>query len=503
MPPYSRTALWRLLPTPGSVPTRWVGLLVALIASPALIFGPPPVAAQPSPEALAGDWSGELDVSGATLRILFHFERSEGDSLTATMDSPDQGAYGIEAGPVRVAGDSVVVPVPSVGGVFRGVYRAANGERRIEGRWSQGAASIPLVLVPASAEEAGPPDRPQEPEEPLPYRSEEVTFTNREDAVTLAGTFTRPSGEGPFPAVALISGSGPQDRDGTIVGHRPFLVLSDRLTRRGIAVLRYDDRGVAESGGDFASATTEDFVRDAAAAARWLASRRAVDPDAVGLIGHSEGGLVAPMASRRSDRVAFLVLLAGPALPGEEILYLQGEAIARAAGATDEEVRALRERQERLFRAALEEEDREAREHRLRRILEEELAADSAAAAAFPTEAARRSVEGQVRQLAGPWFRFFLRHDPAPVLRRLEVPVLALYGGKDLQVPADTNAAVMERALEKASTGRFDVRILEELNHLFQPAETGLPSEYASIEETLAPEAMETVAEWILRVTGR
>lgn len=484
----------RSLPAPAA-------LLPALLLL-ALAAAPTPAAAQPSPETLIGDWSGELDVSGTTLRLVFHLQRGEEEPVAATMDSPDQGAYGIAAGPVRIAGDSVAIPVSAIGGGFRGVYREASGGPRIVGTWSQGAASLPLTLSPASGEEAGSPDRPQEPEEPLPYLSDDVTFTNEADDVTLAGTFTRPRGEGPFPAAALVSGSGPQDRDQALAGHRPFLVLADRLTRRGIAALRYDDRGTGESGGEFAGATSRDFARDAAAAARWLVSRREVNPGAVGLIGHSEGGLVGPMASLGSETVGFLVLLAGPALPGEEILYLQGEAIARAAGAPEEEVRAVRNRQERLFRAVLETDDPDVRERRLRGILEEEIAADSAAGAALPPEAARRSVDAQVQRLADPWFRFFLRHDPVPVLRRLEIPVLGLYGEKDLQVPAEANAPVMERALEAAPTSRFRVRVLEGLNHLFQHAETGLPSEYGTIDQTLAPEAMEAVADWILGVTG-
>lgn len=485
-------------------PLRRAAALVAGLLAFTALLSPRPGTAQPSPEALEGDWAGELEVPGTTLRLVLHFQRPDEGGLTGTMDSPDQGAYGIATGPVRLAGDSVIVPVPSIGGTFRGAYREASGGPEIAGRWNQGAASLPLVLTPATGGEAAPPERPQEPEEPLPYEAREVTFRNASDGITLAGTFTLPPGDGPFPAVALISGSGPQDRDESLLGHRPFLVLADRLTRRGIAVLRYDDRGTAGSGGDFAAATSQDFARDATAAVRWLASRDAVDAGAVGLVGHSEGGLIAPMVSQGSDRVAFLVLLAGPALPGEEILYLQGEAIARAAGAPEDRIEAVRRRQERLFRAVLQEDDPSTRERRLQEILRAEPAVDSAGGAtALPPEAARETVEAQVDQLSGPWFRFFLRHDPAETLRRVEVPVLALFGEKDLQVPADTNAAVMTRALERAPTGEFEVRRLEGLNHLFQHADTGLPSEYGAIQETLAPGLMNTVADWILRVTGR
>lgn len=472
--------------------TAVAALLVAAGTSPAQ---------EPSPDSLAGAWSGTLETGAGSLEIVLRFEEAGEDGLSATLDSPDQGAYGIAAGAVRLHGDSVAVPVPAIGGRFEGAYRSTEAGPEIRGRWSQRGTSLPLVLRPASGEEAAAePERPQEPEEPLPYVSRDVVFRNEADDVELAGTFTRPRGGGPFPAVALVSGSGPQDRDESVAGHRPFLVLSDHLTRRGIAVLRYDDRGTGTSGGDFEAADSRNFARDAGAAVRWLAARDALDSGRIGLVGHSEGGLIAPLVSRRSDEVDFLVLLAGPALPGDELLHLQAEALIRASGASGDAVRETHRTQERLFRAVLEEDDREARRRRIRRILTGGADADSPEAGerAAPADAADQGVEAQVRQLSGPWFRFFLRHDPAPVLARVEVPVLALFGGKDLQVPADTNMAVMRRALERAPTGEYRIVELEGLNHLFQNAETGLPSEYPTIEQTLAPEAMEAVADWVL-----
>lgn len=474
----------------------WTATVAALLA----VAGASPAQELP-PDSLAGAWTGTLETGAGDLEIVLRFEASGEDGLTATLDSPDQGAYGIGAGPVRLDGDSVEVPVPAIGGRFEGTYRSAGTGPEIRGTWSQGGTSLPLVLTPASGEEAAAePERPQEPEEPLPYVSRDVAFRNEADGIELAGTFTRPRGEGPFPAVALISGSGPQDRDESVAGHRPFLVLSDHLTRRGIAVLRYDDRGTGKSGGDFGEADSRGFARDAGAAVRWLAARDEVDSGRIGLVGHSEGGLIAPLVSRRDDEVDFLVLLAGPALPGDELLHLQAEVLIRAGGASEETLRETHRTQERLFRAVLEEDDREVRRRRIRRILTGGADADSVEAGerATPADAADQGVEAQVRQLSAPWFRFFLRHDPAPVLERVEVPVLALFGEKDLQVPADTNMAVMRRALETAPTGEYRIVELEGLNHLFQNAETGLPAEYPRIEQTMAPEAMEAVADWVL-----
>ena len=441
-----------------------------------------------APTDVRGTWLGTLTVPGAELRIVFNIEGA-GDSLTATLDSPDQGATGIPASNVTLEGDSLEVQVASIMGAFRGKI-GANGER-IEGTWAQGGQAFPLAVertgeVPEPAE---PPKRPQEPEAPFPYQADDVTFLNETDSVELAGTLTLPDAEGPHPAVALITGSGPQDRDETVAGHRPFLVLADHLTRQGIAVLRFDDRGVGASTGDFAQATTEDFARDALAATDYLKTRSEIDPEKIGLLGHSEGGLVAPMAATQSGDVAFLVLLAPPGVTGEEILYAQGALIAKAEGASDSTIQNNQTQQERLFAALKSSTDSAQAAEDVRRVLEE---------SGLPPEA----VEAQAEQITSPWFRYFLTHDPAPVLEQVEVPVLALFGENDLQVPAETNRAAVEAALETGGNEAYTAEVLPGLNHLFQTSETGAVSQYSQIEETMAAAALETVAAWIQEQTG-
>jgi pimeloyl-ACP methyl ester carboxylesterase len=319
--------------------------------------------------------------------------------------------------------------------------------------------------------------------------------------VTLAATLTTPDGEGPFPGAVLVSGSGPQDRDESLMGHRPFLVLSDYLTRNGIAVLRYDDRGVSESTGDFASATTEDFTQDALAATRFLSARPDVGP--VGIVGHSEGGLIGPMAADMSEEVAFVVMLAGPGLPGIEILGLQAELIGRAEGTPEEVLEYNREVQDRLFKVLLEEPDVEAAEPRLRAVLEKALAGgpDEVRQAAGET-ADPAFIDAQVRQSNTPWFRFFLTYDPRPTLERVEVPVLALNGEKDLQVPAEVNLSEVRAALERGGNADVTAMMLPTLNHLFQESVTGSVSEYARISQTMSPVALEAIGSWILKRFG-
>lgn len=482
------------------------GLAVAGVLSAAAL-GPVPAAAQEPPLVAAplapvvGIWQGALALpTGQSLTLVFHVAVDEEGDLRATLDSPDQGAEGI---PVeRAAFDDGVLSLdlPAIAARFEGRVQAPDS---MTGAWSQGGAELPLSMT--RVEEVRRPSRPQEPEPPFPYQEEAVRVPNPAADLHLAGTLTLPEGDGPFPAVALISGSGPQNRDSEVFGHRPFLVLADHLTRRGIAVLRSDDRGVGESEGDFATATSRDFATDAVAAAAYLRGRPEVNAEAVGLVGMSEGGLVAPMVAAEPGQVDFIVMLAGPGLPGEEILYLQGELIGRAMGSTEEQIRWNRELQARLFQVVKAEADDEERGRRLEEALRstlDGLSADERTQLGIPAGGEDTWVRSQRSALGGPWFRYFLTHDPAPVLERVSVPVLALFGELDLQVPPDGNLEVVEAALRRGGNPDATVRELPSLNHLFQRATTGAPAEYGQIEETMSPEVMEMVARWILERAG-
>ena len=459
---------------------------------------PPPS----KPEAdVRGDWLGTLSVGIADLRVVFHLvERNDG-ALGGTMDSPDQGTQGIPLGKVEGKERELRIEVPAVGGVFEGRIEA-EGER-IEGTWTQGGRSFPITLTRMKeGESVERPKRPQEPKPPLPYKEETVRFRNEEAGITLAGTLTLPEGEGPFPAAVLISGSGPQDRDESLLGHRPFLVLADHLTREGIAVLRFDDRGVAGSEGDFASATSADFATDVAAAVDFLRTRPGIDPDAVGLIGHSEGGLIAPMVAAERPDVAFIVLMAGPGLTGERILELQSVLIARAEG-TEEEVIAWNGRlQKRIFDIVKTTPDDEEAKHKIRAVWEAELDRLSAEEKE-KYKVSEIDIDAQIRQVLTPWFRYFLTYDPVTTLRKVHCPVLAINGAKDLQVPPKENLSAIAGALEAGGNTHFEVVEMPDLNHLFQPAKTGAISEYAKIETTIAPEALDKISRWILAQTGR
>ncbi|MDZ7333205.1 MAG: alpha/beta fold hydrolase [candidate division KSB1 bacterium] len=447
-------------------------------------------------DRLIGVWQGKLSFPGAELRIVFHLNKSETGELTTALDSPDQGAFNIATSRTSIVQDTLVIEVAMIRGLFKG--KIAADFNSISGNWQQSGISIPLELT--RTDTAPKLNRPQEPTRPYPYLEEEVTVHNEAYGVDLAGTFTRPQSKGRFPAAILITGSGPQDRDEAIFGHRPFLVLADYLTRRGIAVLRMDDRGVGKSTGDFSKATTEDFAADVLVAVNYLKTRDDVDPKKIGLIGHSEGGIVAPMVAARSKDVAFIVLMAGTGLTGEQILYQQAELIARANGANDSIIAKNRHSQEQIFAVLKHESDDSNAIRKLRPILKQsiELLSDTERKAISDPEI---YINAQIRQLTSPWFRLFLTYDPKTALSKVKCPVLAINGELDLQVPARENLKAIEAALKAGGNNQVTIRSLPQLNHLFQTAKTGSPNEYAVIEETIAPSALQLIGDWIMKQT--
>jgi pimeloyl-ACP methyl ester carboxylesterase len=296
--------------------------------------------------------------------------------------------------------------------------------------------------------------------------------------------------------VLLISGSGAQDRDETVVGHKPFLVLADHLTRAGLAVLRVDDRGVGGSTGDRATATTEDYAEDVLAGVTFLKGRPEIDSRRIGLIGHSEGGIIAPMAATRSGDVAFVVLLAGTGVPGAEVMLRQVELISRAHGLSADVVERAIEAQRDLFHLlSVDAGDREVGA-KVRELIRIQLGPDA------PEETVEEAVAQHLEMVRLPWFRFFLDYDPRPALREVDVPVLALCGGKDLQVEPEQNLTEIFMALAEGGNDRFAIEELPGLNHMFQRAETGSPMEYYEIEETINPAALDAVSGWILERFG-
>ena len=443
-------------------------------------------------------WEGKLAVGGGlSLRIVVHVSQSADGKITATMDSPDQGAKGLKIDSITLDKATLAFQMKSISGKYEGKLNADATEA--EGTWSQLGLSLPLTLKKT----AHPSElrRPQTPRPPFPYKRIEVTYPNKSGAVTLAGTLNEPEGPGPFPAVILISGSGPQDRDETIFEHKPFLVLADALSRRGVAVLRVDDRGVGGSTGSLMDSTSDDFAGDVLAGIALLKSRPEIDVKRIGLLGHSEGGIIAPMVAARSPDVAFVVLLAGTGLPGEEIAYLQGQAVLKTMGVGDQKLKDVLDLQKRFFSILKNEKDEKAADARIRELAkaaQDTLSAEERKAIG-DIEAL---VSAQLKMVRTPWFRYFLSYDPRTALAKIKCPVLAIIGQKDRQVPPKENLSQIETALKAAGNTAITVKELPGLNDLFQNCTTGAPLEYAEIEETIAPAALAEIVDWITRQVG-
>jgi pimeloyl-ACP methyl ester carboxylesterase len=460
-------------------------------------------------------WLGTLAAGPAKLRFQFRIYRTAEAEQLLVMDSLSQGAGGFK-GTATEAEGKTIFKVSALGASFTGT-REATGER-LTGKYKQGPTEFDLVL-----ERRAEPElfetlslrRPQTPKAPFPYRSEDVKFENKAADLTLAGTLTLPEGAGPFPAAILISGSGPLDRDETLAGHKPFLVLADHLTRAGIAVLRFDDRGVGQSTGDHASATTADFTTDALAAFAYLRGRPEIAVAKIGMIGHSEGGLIAPLAAVQEPTVGWIVLLAGPGVNGEQIMYSQGQKILLAEGGQPYQLAQQRILQETLFQLVKSNSGKvdrkllaqQALEQITNQLVELKQASESSITpstdpAEDPTSehsqiALKQLIIANLQAMDSPWFKFFAAHEPGPVLEQVKCPVLALNGSKDTQVIADLNLTAIREALTASGNQQFKLLELPNLNHLFQTCETGAISEYAKIEETISPEVLNILVKWI------
>lgn len=464
--------------------------LFALIITSALA-----VAAQVPTHNVEGNWLGTLEVGGAKLRLALHIKKAT-DSYAATFDSLDQGATDLPIDSIVLNGNKLSFSAAKFGINYEGTLNDAGDE--ITGTFKQVTNEMPLIFKRIA--ESPKLNRPQDPKKPYPYDEEEVSYRNEKDKIKIAGTLTVPRGSGPHPAVLLITGSGSQDRNETIAGHRPFLVLADHLTRNGIAVLRVDDRGVGGTDLGSLSATSENFAGDVLAGVNFLKQRKEIDPKMIGLIGHSEGGMIAPMVAARSNDVSFIVLLAGPGQRGEDVIYSQTELILKAQGTHVDTIRHTLSLAKTINSIVKTETD----EKRIEQKINEEIAAYDRTLGDLQKrlfEPAAGSAKAFMPMYKTPWYRYFIMFDPLPVLKNVKVPVLALNGELDLQVPAKENLDLIGAGLTAAENKDVTLKAFPKLNHLFQTSQTGLPSEYGQIDETMSPAVLQTISDWILRRT--
>lgn len=439
---------------------------------------------------LNGYWVGKVDLPTIKLTTVFHLTEDENGEQLITLDIPEQDAKGLPCELIKITTDSIVFSTPEIDRTYFGVFQ---NDTTIKGDWSKNRVSIPLTLLKTN----DPPTlkRPQTPQPPFPYLIEEVEYMNKKSGYKLAGTLTLPYTTSPCPAVVMISGSRAQDRDETIFGHKLFWVIADYFARNGIAVLRVDDRGVGGSEGNISDATSKNFAGDVLAGVDFLKTRKEIDSDNIGLIGHSEGGLIAPIAATSSVDIAFFVMMAGPGMVGEQILYEQNALALRAAGIPEMQIKQSRMVNQRIFEIIRTEPDSVQTLEQLRTILSQGF---------YPgmNDEMKAAVDAKIAGVNNNWFRYFLTYDPQPTLQKVTCPVLAINGEKDVQVPV-SNLDSIKSALTNGGNTNITTIAFENLNHLFQNCETGSAAEYSQIEETIDPKVLMVMKDWILEQTTK
>lgn len=439
-------------------------------------------------QSIEGSWNGLLDVGQQKLRLVVHITKQ--DSIyVGKMDSPDQGATGFPISTVKFDDPDLSFEISQLAVVYNGTMQ---GDTLIVGIFTQGKVSSILSLTKSEIVI----NRPQEPKPPYPYRSENIRFPGKSPDVTLAGTLTMPQGKGKYPAVILVSGSGAQNRDEELFNHKPFLVISDYLTRNGVAVLRYDDRGFGESTGNSATGTTADFTDDALGAFEYLASRPEIDHNKIGIMGHSEGGIIVFMAAAQQPKIGFIVSLAGTGIQGDSILHRQVRDLSHAAGYSENVVETYCNAIRSCMDTANSHSEDYIREN-LTKIYSD-IYIQQDLKTSLPEEL-QKGLFQNLKMFASPWMRYFLSLDPAPYIATVKCPVLAVNGSKDLQVNSKINLEAIRKSLEAGGNRDYTIREYDGLNHLFQTATTGQMSEYGQIEETFSPEVLSDIKDWILK----
>ncbi len=442
--------------------------------------------------SIVGSWYGELNVQGSVLILTADISANEDGTLSGFVNSPMQGASNIPITTLFHHDDSVRIEIASLTVVIRGLLLP--GDSVIRCSFEQGPFTLPLDLIRKDSPFAF--DRPQEPKKPYPYVEQEVKFRNELAGINLAGTLTLPNTDDIFTAVVLVSGSGPQDRNEELMGHKPFMVIADFLTRHGIAVLRYDDRGIGESEGEFGNATTKDFAEDAEAAVKYLRGLANLNAANIGVIGHSEGGMVAQMVAAHDTALAFIIMLAGPVISGEEILITQIRKIQQVNGQKGIITRIIVKDALKSFSILKNNADNEIAVRKLEEYFGKR-------AAKFPKKIHTLfgydslSVQAKIKAYNSPWFRYFLVFQPEDYLKQINIPVLALFGGKDVQVLYKPNTKALKKIKKKYRKPNIHLKTYSGRNHMFQEAATGTLTEYAVITETFGVEVLEDMVKFI------
>jgi pimeloyl-ACP methyl ester carboxylesterase len=443
---------------------------------------------------IIGIWEGKMN-PGVELRMIFHFYKDEKNQVAATMDCPDQGIKDVKASSFKIENDSVHLEFSQFHVTYSGKFI---GDTIISGSFEQGT---PLPLTFRKIKTIIEKKRPQTPVPPFPYITEDLLYQNADKSISYGATITIPQGKGPFPAVLLLTGSGQQNRDEEILGHKPFAVIADHLTRNGFIVLRVDDRGMGKTKGDVMSATTLDFAKDAAASLEYLKGRKEVDQSRIGLIGHSEGGMIAQILGAERNDLSFIIMLAGPGENNSKLMEDQNRAILTKAGLSEEYINSYLSLY-RKFLSTILTSDQSSISNNLTKVVDDWIAATPnnivKATTGIIDETTKMRFINQFRsQVDRPWFKYFLSYDPAVNLKKIRARFLALNGASDIQVISKVNLAAIEQALKQGQTASYEIKELPGLNHLFQECKSCTVAEYGQLEQTISPVVLQIITEWM------
>lgn len=445
-----------------------------------------------SSQDITGNWTGSLNLQETSLRLVFNIKKND-STYVSTMDSPDQHAFGLPTTRTTFEDNKLEIVASGLGVFYKGIHENDS----IIGTFSQAGILFPLTLY-RSIEPVI--NRPQTPKEPLSYISKEVTINNNSSNISLSATLTVPNSTGLFPAIVLIAGSGPNDRDETFFGHKPFFVISGYLTRNGFAVLRYDKRGVRKSTGEYSKATINDFLSDAKCAFEFLKNCEEIDSSKIGLIGHSEGGIIASMVASENNDVKYLILMAAPGTKGIEIVLDQNENSMRYQGFEPETIDKIQVTNKEIFHSLLEwtgsENDRTALSDKLSYLWQQLPILIKLKVEKEPY------LRTQFNAMITPGYRSFLATNPEDYLSNISCPVLSINGENDVQVPAIKNLEAIKRLIQTSGNYKIETKLYPELNHLFQKSITGQPDEYVTIEQSFSPQVLSDITNWLKRVTN-
>lgn len=447
------------------------------------------------------NWSGLLNAGGQKIELILHLLPAADKTYTSTWDVPLQKAKGIPSSKTEWNNNQLSIEIKMIGGSYIGTLNATGDT--IQGTWTQSGMNFPLNLTPFKEGQAAfVPMKPQTPKAPFAYGTKEFVYEGVHTQLSYGATLTYPNDNGKHPLIILITGSGRQDRDETIFDHKPFAVLADRLTKKGFVVLRVDDRGAGKSTGDFSQSTTADFALDVEEHINYAKTLSMVDSTKIGLLGHSEGGLIAPMVAARNKSVAFVILMAGPGVPITELMASQNEMVLQSAGIAKAAIDAYLPLYKQIMQACIQASDKAAaiaKVNELTKVWFEKTDKNFVKATTNITSEAdiQKFATAMAETLSTNWWKFFAAYNPQPVLQKLKCPVLAINGSADIQVPAIPNLKGIETELKKGGNKHLTVKQFEGLNHLFQKCTKCTVTEYGELATTIEPEVLETIGDWL------